>query len=183
LRGMAVGKKPTAGCLDSERIDAAMSNRRPAMKTLICAILAAAALAPAGQACADEYATADEAVALVHKVVLKIKTAGQDSVIAEINAFNPEFKDRDLYVTIMDMHGLELAHGANKKMQGVNLTDLKDKDGKYYIRERLEMIKSKDKIWQDYYFVNPVNKEIELKSMYCEKDVNVMVCSGVYKKK
>jgi signal transduction histidine kinase len=68
-------------------------------------------------------------------------------------------------------------------MQGVNLTDLKDKDGKFYIRERLEMIKAKGKGWQDYYFVNPVNKEIELKSMYCEKYDELAVCAGIYKKK
>lgn len=132
---------------------------------------------------AEERATADEAVAMVHKAIAKIKTDGHNKVIAEINAFSPEFKDRDLYVNIMDMSGVELAHGANKKMQGVNLTDLKDKDGKFYIRERLEMIKAKGKGWQDYYFVNPVNKEIELKSMYCEKYDELAVCAGIYKKK
>ena len=35
----------------------------------------------------------------------------------------------------MDATGKELAHGTNKKMQGVNLTDLRDSDGKYYIKE------------------------------------------------
>ena len=104
-------------------------------------------------------------------------------MIAEINAFSPEFRDKDIYVNIMDMNGVELAHGANKKMQGMNLMDLKDKDGKFYIRERLEMIKAKGKGWQDYYFVNPTNKEIELKSMYFEKFEDVAVCAGIYKKK
>jgi len=135
------------------------------------------------QVYAEDRATADEAIAMVHKVIAKIKANGKDSVIAEINAFSPEFRDKDIYVNIMDMNGVELAHGANKKMQGMNLMDLKDKDGKFYIRERLEMIKAKGKGWQDYYFVNPTNKEIELKSMYFEKFEDVAVCAGIYKKK
>jgi cytochrome c len=153
------------------------------MKTIVRSMLATLMFCLATQVFAEDRATADEAVAMVHKVIAKIKANGKDSVIAEINAFSPEFRDKDIYVNIMDMNGLELAHGANKKMQGVNLIDLKDKDGKFYIRERLEMIKSKGKGWQDYYFVNPTNKEIELKSMYFEKFEDVAVCAGIYKKK
>jgi cytochrome c len=153
------------------------------MKTIVRSILTTVMFCFATHVYAEERATADEAIAMVHKVIAKIKANGKDSVIAEINAFSPEFRDKDIYVNIMDMNGVELAHGANKKMQGMNLMDLKDKDGKFYIRERLEMIKAKGKGWQDYYFVNPTNKEIELKSMYFEKFEDVAVCAGIYKKK
>jgi hypothetical protein len=148
---------------------------------MICATLCFAAHSP--QAFAEDHAGADEAVAMVQKVIAKIKASGKDAVIAEINQFNPEYKDRDLYVTIMDMNGLELAHGANKRMQGVNLYDLKDTDGKYYIRERLDIVKAKGKGWQDYNFVNPVSKIIEPKSMYFERFQDIVICAGVYKKK
>ena len=81
----------------------------------------------------------------------------------------------------MDMNGKELAHGSNKKMQGVDLIELKDTDGKPYIKERIELVKSKGKGWQDYKFVNPVTKQIEPKSMYFEKYEDVIVSCGVYK--
>lgn len=153
------------------------------MKTIFHTILLAASLSLATHAYAEERASANEAVAMVHKVVAKIKADGKDRVIAEINDFSPEFKDRDLYVTIMDMTGMELAHGANKRMQGVNLFDLKDQAGKFFIRERLEIAKAKGKGWQDYDFVNPATKTVEPKSMYFEKYEDMVVSAGIYKKK
>jgi len=79
------------------------------------------------------------------------------------------------------MSGKELAHGSNKKMQGVNLIDLKDTDGKAYIKERIDLVKAKGKGWQDYKFVNPVTKQMEPKSMYFEKFDDLIISCGVYK--
>ena len=131
---------------------------------------------------ADDRASPDEAVSMVHRVIADMKASGKDAVIAEINTLSNKYKDRDLYVTVMDATGKELAHGTNKKMQGVNLTELRDSDGKYYIKERLELVKAKGKGWQDYKFVNPVTKQIEPKSMYFEKFDELIVSCGVYKK-
>lgn len=153
------------------------------MKTIFRTLLMMFTLTLMAHATAQERATADEAVAMVHKVITQIKAHGKEQIIAEINAFSPEFKDRDLYVTITDLKGTELAHGANKRMQGINLYDMKDSDGKFYIRERLEIAKTKGKGWQDYNFVNPVSKIVEPKSMYFEHFEDLIICSGIYKKK
>jgi len=130
---------------------------------------------------ADDRATPDQAIAMVHRVIADMKANGKDSVIAEINTLSSKYRDRDLYVTVMDMNGKEIAHGSNKKMQGISLIDLKDTDGKEYIKERIEMVKAKGKGWQDYKFVNPVTKQIEPKSMYFEKFGELIVSCGVYK--
>ena len=130
---------------------------------------------------ADDRATPEQAVAMVHRVITDMKASGKDAVIAEINTLSNKYRDRDLYVTVMDMNGKELAHGSNKKMQGVDLIDLKDTDGKPYIRERIDLVKSKGKGWQDYKFVNPVTRQIEPKSMYFEKFDDLIVSCGVYK--
>ncbi|HEX8955808.1 MAG TPA: cache domain-containing protein [Burkholderiaceae bacterium] len=132
-------------------------------------------------ALAEDRATPEQAVAMVHRVIADMKSGGKDAVIAEINTLSNKYRDRDLYVTVMDMNGKELAHGSNKKMQGVDLIELKDTDGKSYIKERIELVKSKGKGWQDYKFVNPVTKQIEPKSMYFEKFEDVIVSCGVYK--
>ena len=130
---------------------------------------------------ADDRATPEQAVAMVHRVIADMKSAGKDAVIAEINTLSSKYRDRDLYVTVMDLNGKELAHGSNKKMQGVNLMDFKDTDGKPYIKERIEIVNAKGKGWQDYKFVNPVTKQMEPKSMYFEKFEDVIVSCGVYK--
>lgn len=139
------------------------------------------ALCLAGNCFAEEHGTAEQAVQMVHKVIAAIKANGRDKTLAEINTLSQTYRDRDLYVTIMDLKGVELAHGSNKRMQGVNLIDIKDQDGKPYIRERLEIAKTKGKGWQDYKFVNPVSKTIEPKSMYFEKYEDMIVSCGIYK--
>ena len=62
-----------------------------------------------------------------------------------------------------------------------NLIDLKDVDGKPFVKERVELAQSKGTFWQDYKFTNPVSKKIEPKQMYCEKLDDTVVCGGIYK--
>jgi cytochrome c len=73
------------------------------------------------------------------------------------------------------------AHGANEKMVGRNLIDLKDVDGKAFVKERVELGKAKASFWQDYKFTNPENKKVEPKTMYCERLEQTVVCGGIYK--
>ncbi|MFZ6872552.1 cache domain-containing protein [Undibacterium sp. Di27W] len=127
------------------------------------------------------HGTANEAVAMVQKVIASIKSAGREKTFADINTLQGSFRDRDLYITVNDMNGKNLAHGANAKMQGKDLLDLKDADGKLFVRERLELAKAKGKGWQDYKFVNPVSKQIEQKSMYFEKYEDIIINCGIYK--
>jgi len=134
----------------------------------------------AGHAAA-EHGSADEAVAMVKRVIDFMKANGKEKTIAEVNNVNGPFRDRDLYVTINNLDMVTLAHGANVKMQGKNLIDLKDADGKPFMRERLDIVKAKGKGWQDYKFVNPVTKQIEPKAMYFERYEDVVVNCGIYK--
>jgi len=67
-------------------------------------------------------------------------------------------------------------------MVGVDLTEFKDADGKPFYKERLELVKTKTKFWQDYKFTDPTTKKILPKAMYCEKEVDAIVCVGVYKR-
>jgi signal transduction histidine kinase len=64
---------------------------------------------------------------------------------------------------------------------GNNLIDMLDIDGKPYIKERIDLAKSKGTFWQDYKFTNPTTKKIEPKSMYCEKVDELVACAGIYK--
>lgn len=128
-----------------------------------------------------EYATKDEAVAMVKKGVSFIKAQGKDKAYAEITNKSGQFTDRDLYLVVYGLDGTVHAHGANEKQVGRNLIDLKDIDGKPFVRERVDLARSKGTFWQDYKFTNPVTKKIEPKQMYCERLEETVVCGGVYK--
>ena len=143
--------------------------------------LALAALVGTQPALAQN-ATKDDAVATVKKGVAYIKANGRDKSYAEITAKNPMFVKSDLYLVVYGMDGKCLAHGANEKQVGRDLIDLKDIDGKAFVRERVELGKSKPNgFWQDYKFTNPVTKKIEPKEMYCERLDDTAVCGGIYK--
>jgi len=145
-------------------------------------VMAASAAFACGGAWATEGATAKEAEAMVKKGVAYIKSNGKDKTYAEVINKHGPFTDRDLYLTIYRLDGTVMAHGANEKMVGRNLIDLKDIDGKEFLKERMELAKSKSNFWQDYKFTNPVSKKVEPKSMYCEREDDLVVCGGVYKK-
>jgi signal transduction histidine kinase len=152
------------------------------MKRLLFVWLCLACLlSTAVPASAQDKGTKDEAVAMVKKAVAAIKADGRDKAFAAINDPNGPFRDRDLYVVVYDLSGKCLAHGANPKQIGKDLTELRDPDGKYFIKERVELAKTKDSFWQDYKFLNPANKLIEPKSMYLEKADGLLVGCGAYK--
>jgi cytochrome c len=150
-----------------------------------CALVLCMAFASLGMHAfaADSKATAAEATAMVKKGVTAIKSAGKDKskLFAEVSAKDAKWVDRDLYLVVYGMDGVVQAHGANAKLVGASLIDMLDIDGKPYIKERVELAKSKGTFWQDYKFTNPTTKKIEPKSMYCEKVEELVVCAGIYK--
>ena len=143
--------------------------------------LAFIALAVASLAAHATNATPAEATAMVKKGVVYIKANGKDKGYAEVSNKSGSFIDRDLYLVVYGLDGTVRAHGANEKMIGKNLIELKDIDGKAFVKERVELAQAKGTFWQDYKFTNPVTKKIEPKSMYCEKLDDAVVCGGVYK--
>jgi cytochrome c len=153
--------------------------RHPAFR-LVCAAAVATLTFSAAHA-ADGGATEADATAMVKKGVAFIKANGNDKGYAEVSSKTSPFKDRDLYLVVYGLDGVVRAHGANERMVGKNLIDLKDIDGKPFVRERVEMAKTKASFWQDYKFTNPENKKIEPKAMYCEKLDDTVVCGGIYK--
>jgi cytochrome c len=129
---------------------------------------------------ADGGATKAEAEAMVKKGVAYIKSNGAEKAYAELSKKGGQFSDRDLYLVVYGLDGMVLAHGSNPKMIGKNLIDLKDIDGKAFVKERVELGKSKPFFWQEYKFTNPENKKIEPKIMYCERQAETVVCGGIY---
>ena len=143
--------------------------------------LFAGTIALGGTAFCAEWATKDEAQAMVKKAVTYIKEHGLDKSYAEISNKAGQFTDRDLYVVVYQLDGKVLAHGANQKLIGKDLSDAQDVDGKFFVKERIELARKRSTFWQDYKFVNPVTKKIEPKQMYCERLNETAVCGGIYK--
>ena len=152
-------------------------------KVFTPALIAAALLAATATWANDNPATAKEAEAMVKKGVAFIKANGKEKGYAAItDRDNKEFHDRDLYLAVHRLDGTAVAHGTNEKMVGKNFIEMKDIDGKEYIKERVEFAKTKTSFYTDYKFPNPLTKKIEPKTAYCERLDDTVVCGGIYKK-
>ena len=150
-------------------------------KTTVFAAIAAALAFSSAMAWAADKATAKEAEAMVKKAVAFFKANGRDKAYAEISNKQGQFVNGDLYLMVQHMNGTVLAHGVNEKLIGKVTLELKDVDGKEFVRERVELGKAKGTFWQDYKFTNPVTKKVEPKSMYCERIEEAVLCGGIYK--
>ena len=130
----------------------------------------------------EEFGTPKEAQALVAKGVSSLKKVGVQKTIDEINAKSAGWVDRDLYITVYDLDGKCLAHGTNAKMAGKDLIDLRDADGRTFIKERMDLAKAKSSFWQDYKWTDPVTRKVTAKTTYCERHSDLVLCVGVYKR-
>ena len=97
-------------------------------------VAAAALLAGANTALAGEFATKDEAMAMVKKAVGFIKEQGADKAYPEISNKAGQFVSHDLYVVVYGLDGKVLAHGANGKLIGKDMIDAQDvEDGLFAV--------------------------------------------------
>lgn len=117
---------------------------------------------------------------MVAKAIALIKSEGAEKAYAEFNTRGGRFTDRDLYVVVYSLDGTVPAHGSNTKLIGKYLIHAQDVDGVYYVKDRIELARSKGEFWQDYKFVNPATNKIEPKRMYCKRVGETAVCAGVY---
>lgn len=145
--------------------------------------LAATALAillPAGAFAASDHGSVDEAQALVKKAIAHYDKSGKEKALADFSRSPGPFVDRDLYVVVYDMNGKSLAH-INAKMVGKDLLEMRDGDGRYLIKERVDAAKKSASGWQDITFFNPVTKKVEPKRVYWERRGDLLFSSGAYK--
>ena len=127
--------------------------------------------------------TPEEAVALVKKAIVYYKANGREKMAAEINNHNPQFREKDLYLFISPLvAGPVYAHGANPKLVGRTLDDLRDVDGVYFTRKFREVASAKEgKGWVDYKWPNAKSGQMEPKSTYVERVDDLYFACGVYK--
>jgi cytochrome c len=127
--------------------------------------------------------TPAEAEAWAKKAIAYYKEVGKDKAFEEFNNPKGKFTKGDLYMIVYDLTGKCWAQGSNIKMVGKDLIDLKDADGKSFIKDRIEIAITKVKGWQNYRWTNPTTKIIEDKTVYLEKVDRFIFACGAYAKK
>lgn len=148
----------------------------------LCAV-AAMVMGMAGVAAAEPAASREEAVKLVQKAVQFAKQNGREKAVEEFNKPAGPFVDRELFIVAIDLNGNLLANGANRKMVGKNLIDIRDVDGRYFTRDEIALAKSQGRGWVDFKWPHPLTGKIEPRSVYLERVDDYLILAGVYGKK
>lgn len=148
-------------------------------RVLKAAVAAVFVLVLAGASFAADRRPA-EAKAFVKKAVAFVRTNGRDRALDEFNNPRGRFVNGELYVLAYDFNGVLLAHPFRKDLNGRNLLNLQDEDGKMFVREFIKAGK-KGSGWVSYKWVNPTSRKIEPKTTYLESVNGIIVGCGVYK--
>ena len=133
--------------------------------------------------CLAQAATADEAKAFAEKAAAYAKSNGKEKALAEFNNPKGQFVKGDLYIFANNWEGTCLANGGNPKIVGQNHLGLKDANDKYFMKEMVDVAKTKGSGWVNYSWTNPTTKKIQAKTAWIQRveSADWFVGCGVYK--
>ena len=131
-------------------------------------VAAAASIGLLGVAQAQERGTKDEAMAMTKAAFDHIKKVGADQAYKDFTTDKAHWTKKDLYVMVYDGKGVTLAHGANEKLIGKDMTAIKDANGNPVVPGLLA-VAAKGGGWFDYDWPDPITKKIAPKSTYAIK--------------
>ena len=152
------------------------------MKLFSKLLAAVVAVALSVSVMAQDRGTKEEAKALTVAALAHIKKVGPEQAFKDFTSDKASWVKKDLYVVAQSAVGGVVAHATNEKLVGKNLIDVKDQNGKLFVRELIE-VGMKGEGWVDYDWVNPVSKKIEGKSSYVKRipGYEGVVLVGVYR--
>jgi len=125
-----------------------------------------------------------KAEALVKEGFAFLKAHGKAAFVAEVQKASGKFHAKPgnpLYLFVYDLNGVVLAHGAESNLLGVNRLNVKDPDGKQYVKEFVAVGQGKGSGWVDYKRMNPEDKKIEQKTSFILVEESTVIGCGIYK--
>jgi len=135
-----------------------------------------------GSALAQERGTKEEAITMTKAAFEHIKKVGAEKAYKDFTSDKAAWVKKDLYVMVYDSKGTALAHGANEKLVGKDMSAVKDANGNAIVTSMVALA-AKGGGWYDYDWPDPVTKKIAPKTTYAIKQPNGegFIGVGVYR--
>lgn len=124
--------------------------------------------------------TLDTAKFLVSKAVSYYKMHEKGKSLAELSNPKGPYRVGDIYIFVMNLDGVILAHGADDKMIGIDLKEISDSNGRKYFQQVVETANAIGSGVVEYWWANPSSLHVEPKDLYFEKVDDIIICAGVY---
>jgi cytochrome c len=122
----------------------------------------------------------DAAKILVSKAVSYYKMHGKEKSLAEFSNPKGLYREDEIYIFVMTLDGIVIAHGTDDKLIGRDLIEISDDNGIRYFQEVVEIANSVGSGVMEYWWINPSTKHREPKILYFERVDDIIICSGVY---
>ena len=118
-----------------------------ALVVMVSVVLVASALA--------ESATKEECIAKCKEAAQLITEKGMDAAFQELQNKDGKFVWKDSYVYAMDFTGKHLTHPLRPNSVGKNFLESKLPDGRFLVKELVELAKTKGEGWVEYMYPKP----------------------------
>ena len=120
---------------------------------------------------------------LVNNAVALVDDEGE-AAFAQFRKKDSKWFAGETYIFAFDMKGTNIVHASQPELEGTNLIDLKDVNGKAFIQEIIEVAKTKGSGWVDYMWPKPGETEPSRKLSYIKTakvgDEELIIASGLY---
>jgi len=126
---------------------------------------------------------AKQTKALVDQAASLLQSEGTEA-FTEFRKKDSKWLKDDTYIFVFNMNGIQLFHPVQPELEGKNIIDLKDVNGKAYVQETIETAKTQGSGWIDYMLPKPGESKPSKKSSYFKKvkvgEETFIVGSGFY---
>lgn len=159
--------------------------QRQTLLTVLPVLLLLAVIAFAAGAPARTRGTDAEALTMIDRTQQLLERIGPDAAAEAFAGHDSAFTDRDLYPMLLDDKGVMVAHGWTATLNGSNLNELHDIEGKPFIREALDGVARDGRTDVTYRWIDPLTGQVARKTMHARRLVlngkPYMLAVGVYR--
>ena len=119
----------------------------------------------------------------VQRAIALFQKAGRKKTLVWIGDRNGQFVEGKRYVFALDLDGNLLAHPYLKDRVAQNLAELRDSEGRAFIKLLVNMAKRRGHGYTYYNWTPPDSQEEQKKTTFFERVDGVVFCSGFYSPK
>ncbi len=142
---------------------------RHTLMTVLPVLLLLLVIALAAGAPARTRGTDAEAGAMMDRAEQFVIQHGAGAAVEAFARRDGTFIDRDLYPMLLDQDGLMVAHGWTPALNGSNLRDLTDVEGKPFMREALDGVDRQGSAEVTYQWLDPLSGQIARKTLHARR--------------
>ncbi len=126
------------------------------------------------------HGTAEQAKSMVNRAVDLVEKEGRDSAFSTFMNSQSGYLKGNLYLFAMDFNGTIMINNLYPPSAGENILNLRTLDGRFFIKEMINLAQQQGEGWVQYRFTDPCTGNISSKSTFIKRVDNFLIGVGYY---